>query len=104
MQTTTTLFTTADTVGSIVAQRPGLSRVFEQAGIDYCCGGKIPLEQACRNKGIDPQQFLARLEEAAATVGDAGVDAAAMSLTALADHIEATHHAYLKTELPRLSC
>ena len=100
MQTATGLFKTADTVGSIVAQRPALSRVFEQAGIDYCCGGKIPLEQACRKKGIDPQTFLSQLEEAGA--GDASVDAAAMSLTALADHIEATHHTYLKSELPRL--
>jgi regulator of cell morphogenesis and NO signaling len=100
MQTATGLFKTADTVGSIVAQRPALSRVFEQAGIDYCCGGKISLEQACRKKRIDPQTFLAQLEEAAA--GDASVDAAAMSLTALADHIEATHHTYLKSELPRL--
>ena len=102
MQTTTSLFKTADTVGSIVAQRPALSRVYEQAGIDYCCGGKIPLEQACRKKGINPQQFLATLESAGAAVGDASVDAAAMSLTALADHIEATHHSYLKSELPRL--
>jgi regulator of cell morphogenesis and NO signaling len=30
------------------------------------------------------------------------VDAATMSLTQLADHIEATHHAYLKEELPQL--
>ena len=100
MQTATGLFKTADTVGSIVAQRPALSRVFEQAGIDYCCGGKISLEQACRKKGIDPQTFLSQLEEAGA--GDASVDAAGMSLTALADHIEATHHTYLKSELPRL--
>jgi len=102
MQTITGLFKTTDTVGSIVARHPALSRAFEQAGIDYCCGGKIPLEVACRKKGIEPQKFLTTLEEAAAAPSDTIVDAGAMSLTALADHIEATHHAYLKTELPRL--
>ena len=95
-------FNVTDTVGSLVAKQPGLSRVFEQAGIDYCCGGKIPLDQACRKKGIDPQQLLARLEKAAATTGPADVDAATMSLTGLADHIETSHHAFLRTELPRL--
>lgn len=102
MLTKTEMFKVTDTVGSIVAQRPALSRVFEQAGIDYCCGGKIPLGDVCRKQGIDPEQLVAKLETAAAVASDADVDAAAMTLTALADHIEGTHHAYLKTELPRL--
>jgi len=102
MKTTTTSFKLTDTVGSIVTQRPALSRVFEQAGIDYCCGGKIPLAEACQKKGLDPQQMLAQLEAAAAVVVGGGLDAGKMTLTQLADHIETTHHAYLKTELPRL--
>jgi regulator of cell morphogenesis and NO signaling len=40
-------------------------------------------------------------DDAGPTAG--AVDAAAMSLTQLADHIEQTHHQYLKRELPRLS-
>lgn len=103
MLTKTEMFKVTDTVGSIVAQRPAVSRVFEQAGIDYCCGGKIPLGDVCQKQGIDPQTFLASLEEWAAAAGtEPVVDAAAMTLTGLADHIEGTHHAYLKTELPRL--
>ena len=102
MATKNAKFTITETVGSIVAQQPALSRVFEQAGIDYCCGGKIPLDQACQKKGIDPQQLLNTLEKAAAVAGPADVDAAAMSLTGLVDHIESSHHAYLKSELPRL--
>ena len=96
-------FEVTETVGSIVAKRPALSRVFEQAGIDYCCGGKIPLDQACQKKGINPQTFLVTLEEFVAIAGtESVVDAAAMTLTALANHIEGTHHAYLQAELPRL--
>lgn len=102
MVTTTEMFKVTDTVGSIVAQRPALSRVFEQVGIDYCCGGKIPLDEACRKKGIDPTQLLATLAQAAAMPSETGVNAAAMTLTSLVEHIEATHHGYLKTELPRL--
>ena len=95
-------FKVTDTVGSMVARQPGLSRLFEQVGIDYCCGGKIPLDQACRQKGLDPQQLLIQLEITATAAGPADVDVAAMSLTGLADHIETTHHIYLKSELPRL--
>lgn len=91
------------TVGELVARKPALSRVFEEVGVDYCCGGKRSLEDACRQKGLDPMELAARLEQAAEGLDDEGfVDAAAMSLTDLANHIEQTHHAWLKEELPRL--
>jgi regulator of cell morphogenesis and NO signaling len=99
---TSTNFSLTDTVGSIVTKRPALSRVFELHGIDYCCGGKIPLADACAKKGLDPQQVLALREAAAAATPVGTVDPASMTLTALADHIEATHHAYVRAELPRL--
>ncbi len=93
-----------DTVGAIVARRPALSRVFEQAGVDYCCGGKKTLDQACREKGLDAQAMLATLEQHDGDSDDETyVDAAAMSLTELADHIEHTHHAYLRNEFPRIN-
>lgn len=91
-----------DTVGEIVTRQPALARVFEAAGIDYCCGGKKTLAEACRTKGVDPQAFLAALAQSASAGEAPVVEAAAMSLTALADHIEQTHHAYLRAELPRL--
>jgi len=91
------------TVGQWVAQRPNLARVFEKLGIDYCCGGKQPLEQACRAKNLDPATVLAMLDAGDGGPNTGTVDAAAMSLTELTDHIERTHHAYLKSELPRLA-
>jgi regulator of cell morphogenesis and NO signaling len=92
------------TVGQIVAHHAGVSRVFESLGIDYCCGGKKTIEEASLEKGLDPQTVLAMLTEYERTSTASGTlaDTAAMSLTALADHIEATHHAYLRKELARL--
>lgn len=96
-------FLPTQTVGHIVADRPGLATFFERAGLDYCCGGRRTLAQACVDKGLDVAAFLIRLELAAATPDLAPeVDAAGMSLTALADHIEQTHHRYLKEELATL--
>jgi regulator of cell morphogenesis and NO signaling len=92
-----------DTVGEVVARRPALSRAFERAGIDYCCGGKKTLEEACRERGLDPRAFIAELEATPALdAPDQAVGPAAMSLAELADHIERTHHAYLRSALERL--
>jgi len=97
-----TLDSTA-TVGSFVRQRPSRSRVFESLKIDYYCGGKIPLGQACEKKGIDAANVLKQLQACNAATENCNLtDADSMSLTDLADHIEATHHAYLREELPRL--
>lgn len=96
--------TPATTIGALVAARPALARFFEKLGIDYCCGGKQTLAAACAQRGLEVATTLALLESAGAalTAGPVEVDAAAMSLTELADHIQSTHHAYLKAELPRL--
>jgi regulator of cell morphogenesis and NO signaling len=101
-----TTFQLDHTVGSIVRDHPALSRLFEQAKVDYCCGGQRTLDEACRQRGIDPQQFLAQLADYAAseTASETAseVNLAALSLAELADHIERIHHAYLHAELPRL--
>lgn len=91
------------TVGDLVRAVPSRARVFESMRIDYCCGGKIVLADVCAKKHITPATVLARLQESDAASGaQAVVDADSMSLTQLADHIEKTHHVFLREELPRL--
>jgi regulator of cell morphogenesis and NO signaling len=90
-------------VGQLVRQRPGRSRVFDSMQIDYCCGGKTSLLEACQLGNVSAEEALERIR-VCDLQGDESelVDAEAMKLTELADHIEATHHTYLKDELPRL--
>lgn len=105
MATTILPFITPETcIGDIVAASPALARLFEELHIDYCCGGKQTLASASAARGLSVTTVLAMIEKAAATLtaGPAEVDAAGMTLTELADHIERTHHTYLKDELPRL--
>jgi regulator of cell morphogenesis and NO signaling len=91
-------------VGQWVAQHPATSRIFEASGIDYCCGGNKPLAQACADRKIDPRELLSRLEQATTSAYAAGLSNwLEAPLAALCDHIEQTHHAWLKTELPRLT-
>jgi regulator of cell morphogenesis and NO signaling len=95
-------FTATDRVGQIVKSRPSTSRVFESYRIDYCCGGKRTLQDVCDERGV---QVDAVLRDLAATKVEAHDDAdvRSMTLTELVDHIEVTHHQYLKKELPRLA-
>jgi regulator of cell morphogenesis and NO signaling len=94
--------TVETTVGELVRAVPARSRVFENLGIDYCCGGKKPLTEVCRAKGLDPATVVAMLSALDATSDDTLADPDRMTLVELCDHIERAHHDYLRDELPRL--
>lgn len=90
-------------VGQMVAQYPLCACVLEQYGIDYCCGGKITLEQACRKKGLNIMEVLTELAKAAQkdqpTVEP---DWTRTSLKELIGHIVDTYHEPLRSELRRV--
>ncbi|MBP7826262.1 MAG: iron-sulfur cluster repair di-iron protein [Verrucomicrobia bacterium] len=90
------------TVGDIIRATPARSRIFDNLDIDYCCGGKQSLSEACRAKGLDPATVITMLKAFDGTPGDVTANPDAMSLTALCDHIEQVHHQFLREELPRL--
>ena len=90
------------TVGDIAAAFPLSTRIFEDLGIDYCCGGKQALESACAGKGLDPAAVIDRIQQPKPTP-EASADWQSMPLNLLIDHILSAHHAYMKAQLPRLS-
>jgi iron-sulfur cluster repair protein YtfE (RIC family) len=47
-----TMLTSDKTIGEIVADDYRTAKVFENHGIDFCCGGKVTLGAACTEKGI----------------------------------------------------
>jgi len=92
------------TVGELVVERPERSRIFERLGIDYCCGGKLSLHDACHRKGLDLTSVIEQLEQSNPTPqeGDSRKNPSEMGLTELTEHIQVVHHDYLRSELPRL--
>lgn len=92
----------SSTIGGLVAEQPGRARVFERLGIDYCCAGRKPLLDACAARGLDAGDVVRALEAEDARGAGSETDWTREPASALADHIEATHHAYLRAELPRL--
>lgn len=90
------------TVGEIVATHPGLSRVFQSRGLDFCCQGSKTLRQACNAKGLPLGEVVAELEAARAGTPAPGSNPAELPMPELIDHIVDTHHGFLRRELPRL--
>jgi regulator of cell morphogenesis and NO signaling len=94
---------TTKTVREIALEQPSSIRVFEDYGIDYCCGGRKPLAEACSAGKLEVDTVIAALEAAAKVATPSGKDWSRASLESLSGHIIATHHAYVKRELPRLA-
>jgi regulator of cell morphogenesis and NO signaling len=90
------------TVGELVAERPGRSRVFQSFGIDFCCQGGRTLREACERKGVAAQTLVEQLEAEAAAKHQPVRNPAELPPHELAEFIVTTHHAYLRRELPRL--
>lgn len=94
--------TSQTTVREIALEQPASIRVFERFGIDYCCGGRKPLAEACVEHSIEPDTVLKAIEEATASAAEHARNWASESLETICSHIVATHHAYVRAELPRL--
>jgi regulator of cell morphogenesis and NO signaling len=89
------------TVGDIVAADFRAAAIFEGFGIDFCCGGRRSLADACRTASADPVDVIRALQglPAPSTEND---DAAGWRLDRLIDHIVATHHTYVREAMPAI--
>ena len=96
-----TAITPATRVADLVLEQPTRARVFERFGIDYCCGGKKPLEAACADRGVDVAAVIAALGESLVPEPE-DVDWTSVPVADLCAHIVGHHHAYLRDELPPL--
>ncbi len=92
---------TEPTVRDLATANPAAVRVFEKYNIDYCCGGRRPLAEACQELGLDAGTIMAEVE-ACGRPSTAGPDWTQASLSDLIAYILDTHHAYLNKELPLL--
>jgi regulator of cell morphogenesis and NO signaling len=92
---------TARTVRELALKSPQAPRIFEKLGIDYCCGGGKPLELACAERNLAVNDVLAALASQPESAAPSD-DFQKGSLAELIGHIVSTHHAFVKSETPRL--
>ena len=90
------------TVGDIASAIPSSVRIFQQHGIDFCCGGKTPLAIACRERGLSFDEVARTIEGSVESGHGDERDWTREPLHALIDHIVETFHEPLRAELPRL--
>jgi len=84
------------TIGEIVAADFRTAKVFENHGIDFCCGGKVALAATCTGKGIDLAAITRELEAVQSEPVERSQNYSSWALPFLADYIVNTHHVYLK--------
>jgi len=75
------------TVGEFVAEDYRTAKVFEKYGIDFCCGGKVPLAAACPEKGVALAVIRGEIEEATSEPVEQSQNFAAWGLPFLSDYI-----------------
>lgn len=91
------------TVAALVVERPSRARLLEKLGLDYCCGGRRSLAEACAEAGLDAATVAAMLDAIDESPATAATDWSAAPLRELVDHIVSVHHERLRAELPRIS-
>ena len=74
-------------IGEIVAEDYRTATVFEKYGIDFCCGGQVPLAKACQIKGLDFDTVRQEIKAVKNEPLERSRNYAAWSLSFLADYI-----------------
>lgn len=95
--------TISKTVRDYAIETPQTIPVFEKLGIDFCCGGDRPLEEACAAANLNLDEVQKALETALAEpVRPSERELRAGSLAELIEHVVTTHHVYVRTQTPEI--
>ena len=90
-------------IGEIVSENFRTAQVFEKYGLDFCCGGKKTLEEACVSKKVNPEELIQVLSSIGDENSRAAADFNSWSLDFLIDYIINNHHSYVIKSLPSIA-
>jgi len=90
-------------VTDIVTHDYRTADVFRKYEIDYCCGGKWPLDAVCQNKNINTLDVIKELQKITSQFSsNAALDFDGWEIDFLVDYILNVHHRYLQRALPEI--
>jgi regulator of cell morphogenesis and NO signaling len=95
-------FSSETRVKDIAVADPATTKILEQAGVDYCCGGYRSLQDACADAGVPSEELIERLRAASVQVDPADVDWVSAPLCQLTQHIRGRHHHYVREAIQRV--
>ena len=93
---------TNTSVGDIVKANFKTAQLFDKNKIDFCCGGGISLEEACKKSDVDINQLVPKLEAIVAVNDPDSKYIDGLALNELCDYIEKRHHTYVSENIPFL--
>lgn len=89
------------TVSEIVRSDYRTADVFKKNGIGYCCGGQVPLAEACAAKNISYSELVKELHDATRDLSLPNtIQYEKWKMDFLIDYIINIHHAYSSAALP----
>lgn len=91
-----------ETLGEIAVKDLRKAEIFRKYGLDFCCGGKKTVKEACAEKGLDVTKVEQELQQADKNPSTRPLPYNDWSLDFLADYIVNTHHSYVSKILPDL--
>lgn len=91
-----------ETLGNIAAKDLQKAQVFKKFGLDFCCGGKKTVSEACKDKGINPDVVVEELQNTNKQSFGPPLNYKEWEPGFLADYIVNIHHGYVKKNLPDL--
>ncbi len=89
-------------VGDVVKENFRAAQIFDKNKIDFCCGGGISIEEACKKSNTNPDQLLADLELIVHTNDPDSKYMDSLGLDELSDYIVRRHHSYVVENIPFL--
>ena len=89
------------TIGQLVKDDYRTAQVFQQHGLDFCCGGNRTIKEACEKKAVNPDEILRALDQLK-TSGAKEDNYDQWSLDFLVDYIINNHHEFTRNKLPEI--
>jgi regulator of cell morphogenesis and NO signaling len=89
-----------NTVGEIVAQNFRAAQIFEKFGLDFCCGGKKTISDACEKKGVNTDEVIDELVKVNENGAGRPADFNAWEMDFLINYIVENHHSYVTRSIP----
>lgn len=86
------------TIGEIVADNYQAAGIFRRYGLDFCCGGGVSLDEACKKNNIDIEAITRDLER----VSESHINYNSWSPSFLIDYIINTHHQFVRMKIDEI--
>lgn len=96
------MITKQSIVADIVTDHPLSSDIFREYGIDFCCGGNISIEEAVKNKKVDAETLIDKIN-ALPQQQTGNINVKYLDVPSLIQYIQSRYHQTMREEFSNLS-